>query len=147
MSPETAGILLLPGEFCEYRDEEEHKGSDPCDYVGEAIIKPFISLSVSRHLCCPAYVCLCGALEVFSLRCVSRSLAVSSCVSVALYGLFQASLAVEILCLWLPPFSLSRCLVEPSSVSVSVSVSSFVLVSAGQCLSVPLCVDLRVSLC
>ncbi|KAL8432823.1 hypothetical protein ACSSS7_004323 [Eimeria intestinalis] len=31
---EALGNVLLPGELCEYRDEEEHKGSDPCDYVG-----------------------------------------------------------------------------------------------------------------
>ncbi|KAL8445502.1 hypothetical protein Emed_005556 [Eimeria media] len=37
---EALGNVLLPGELCEYRDEEEHKGSDPCDYVGTLALCP-----------------------------------------------------------------------------------------------------------
>nr|CEL78086.1 TPA: hypothetical protein BN1205_070310 [Toxoplasma gondii VEG] len=31
------GNVLLPGELCEFRDEEEHRGSDPSDFVGMVV--------------------------------------------------------------------------------------------------------------
>ncbi|CBZ55674.1 conserved hypothetical protein [Neospora caninum Liverpool] len=37
MPLEVVGNVLLPGELCEFRDEEEHRGSDPSDFVGMVV--------------------------------------------------------------------------------------------------------------
>ncbi|PFH37560.1 hypothetical protein BESB_040180 [Besnoitia besnoiti] len=37
MPVDVIGNVLLPGELCEFRDEEEHRGSDPSDFVGMVV--------------------------------------------------------------------------------------------------------------
>ncbi|PHJ24647.1 hypothetical protein CSUI_001500 [Cystoisospora suis] len=51
MPLDVIGNVLLPGEFCEFRDEEEHRGSDPSDFVGMVVgINPQEPLYVVRYV-------------------------------------------------------------------------------------------------
>lgn len=49
MPLDVIGNVLLPGEFCEFRDEEEHRGSDPSDFVGQWSVAFFNTLSYTRR--------------------------------------------------------------------------------------------------